>query len=257
MIQLFFAIFFIVIAYMITWFFIAMAKKRNDVADIAWGLGFIVIAITSLIMARIFSNRALLTTMMVIVWGTRLAVHIGSRHSGKPEDARYAKWRQEWGKTFVLRSFLQVFVLQGILLTMVAFPIIMINTAPPSSFTIFDIVGIWLWFLGFTVETVSDWQLAKFTKVPFHKGQIMTTGLWKYSRHPNYFGEVALWWGIYIIALSIPSGWISIIGPLTITVLILKVSGIPMLEAGFKDNPAFQQYKQRTSAFFPLPPRKE
>jgi steroid 5-alpha reductase family enzyme len=111
--------------------------------------------------------------------------------------------------------------------------------------------------LGFTFETVSDWQLAQFLKIPSKKGGVMTTGLWRYSRHPNYFGEVTLWWGIYIIALSVPNGWLSIIGPLTITFLILKVSGIPMLEEGFRDNPDFQKYKQRTSAFIPLPPRKE
>jgi steroid 5-alpha reductase family enzyme len=248
---------FVIIIYMTIWFFIALVKKRNDVADVAWGPGFIVVAVTSLIMAGSFSDRAMIVSSLVIIWGVRLALHIGKRHIGKPEDARYAKWRKEWGKAFLVRSFMQVFMLQGILLIIVAIPIIIINTAPPSPLTILDIAGICIWLLGFTFETVSDWQLSRFLKLSSNRGKIMTTGLWRYSRHPNYFGEVTLWWGISIIALSVPSGWMSIVGPLMITFLILKVSGIPMLEEGFRDNSDFQQYKQRTSAFIPLPQRKE
>ncbi len=255
MIQHLSIIFIIVIAYMTIWFFIALAKKRNDVADVAWGPGFIVVAVISLIIAANFSHRALIVSSLVFIWGIRLSLHIGKRHIGKPEDSRYAKWRKEWGKAFLIRSFLQVFMLQGLLLFLVGAPIIVINTAPPSPIGILDILGICIWILGFTFETVSDWQLAQFLKIPSKKGEVMTTGLWRYSRHPNYFGEVTLWWGIYIIALSVPTGWLSIIGPLTISFLILKVSGIPMLEEGFRDNPNFQQYKERTSAFFPLPPK--
>ncbi len=248
---------FSLIVYMTIWFFIALAKKRNDVADVAWGPGFIVVAVISFIIAGSYSHRTLIVSLLILIWGVRLAFHIGKRHIGKPEDARYAKWRKEWGKTFLLRTFLQVFMLQGFLLFLVAVPIMFIIAAPPSPIGIPDILGICIWILGFTFEAVSDWQLAQFLKTPSKKGWVMTTGLWKYSRHPNYFGEVTLWWGIYIIALSVPNGWLSIIGPLTITYLILKVSGIPMLEEGFRDNPDFQQYKQRTSAFIPLPPRKE
>lgn len=248
---------FIIFVYMTIWFQISLLKKRNDVADIAWGPGFIVVAFSSLIIAGNISSRALILSALVLIWGLRLAFHIGNRHVGKPEDARYAKWRKEWGKTVLIRSFLQVFMLQGILLIIVAIPIIMINAAPFPPLTVLDAFGLCIWLLGFSFETVSDWQLARFLKLPSGRGKIMTTGLWRYSRHPNYFGEVTLWWGIYIIALSVPNGWMSIIGPLTITFLILRVSGIPMLEEGFQDNPDFQQYKQRTSAFIPLPPRKE
>jgi steroid 5-alpha reductase family enzyme len=248
---------FSIIVYMTIWFFIALAKKRNDVADVAWGPGFIVVAVISLIIAGNFSHRALIVSSLILIWGIRLAFHIGKRHIGKPEDARYAKWRKEWGKTFFLRTFLQVFMLQGFLLFLVAVPIMFIIAAPPSPIGIPDILGICIWILGFTFEAVSDWQLAQFLKFPSKAVRVMTTGLWKYSRHPNYFGEVTLWWGIYIIALSVSNGWLSIIGPVTITFLILRVSGIPMLEEGFRDNPDFQKYMQRTSAFIPLPPRKE
>lgn len=257
MLFLIFKLLFSIIAYMTIWYLISLLKKRNDVADIAWGPGFIVVAFTTAIMTGSFSNRALIISVMVLLWGVRLAVHIGNRHIGKPEDPRYAKWRKEWGKMFLVRSFLQVFILQGILLIIVAIPIIMINAAPPSPLTLIDILGICVWLLGFSFETVSDWQLARFQKIPSKKGKIMTSGLWRYSRHPNYFGEVTLWWGIYIIALSVPNGWTTIIGPLMITFLILKVSGIPMLEEEFRDNPDFQKYRQRTSALIPLPRRKE
>jgi steroid 5-alpha reductase family enzyme len=257
MLSLIWKVTFIIFVYMTIWFLISLLKKRNDVADIAWGPGFIVVAFTGLIIASNFSHRSLIVSSLILIWGLRLASHIGNRHVGKPEDARYAKWRKEWGKTFLIRSFLQVFILQGILLIIVALPIIKINASLPSPLTVLDVFGLCIWLFGFSFETVSDWQLARFLKLPSGRGKIMTSGLWRYSRHPNYFGEVTLWWGIYIIALSVPNGWMSIIGPLTITFLILKVSGIPMLEEGFRDNPDFQQYKQRTSAFIPLPPRKD
>jgi steroid 5-alpha reductase family enzyme len=132
-----------------------------------------------------------------------------------------------------------------------------INKSAASSLGIFDYVGLAIWMLGFYFESVGDSQLAKFMKDPLNKGKLMTSGLWKYTRHPNYFGEVTQWWGMWIIALSVPSGFIAIIGPLTITVLILKISGIPMLEKRMQLNPDFEAYKRRTSVFFPLPPKTE
>lgn len=255
MLIVFFIIVCTVIAYMTVWFVVSLLKQRNDVADVAWGPGFIVVAITSSVMATELTLRALIVTTMVLIWGIRLALHIASRHAGKPEDERYAAWRREWGSTVTIRSFLQVFMLQGILLTIISIPVVMINTAPSLPFTPLDIIGISVWLAGFTFEAVSDRQLKQFVKNPTNRGKIMTGGLWRFSRHPNYFGEVTLWWGIYIVSLSVPGGWMSIIGPIMITFLILKVSGIPMLEKAFEANPDFQQYKRQTSAFFPLPPK--
>ena len=137
----------------------------------------------------------------------------------------------------------------------IALPVIRIITVPGTGITAFDVIGAVIWFTGFLCEVVADWQLRRFKLDASHKSRISTTGLWRFSRHPNYFGEVTLWWGIYIIALGIPCGWMTIIGPLTVSVLIVKVSGIPMLEKKYEGDPEFEEYRRRTSAFFPLPPR--
>jgi steroid 5-alpha reductase family enzyme len=243
-----------VLSYMICWFIAAQVRGRNDIADVAWGLGFILAAAVSLFAGGCFSPRSLLVSGLVLVWGIRLALHIHTRNRGKGEDPRYRQWREEWGRWFVLRSFLQVFMLQGLLLLLVAVPVVFVNTAPPAILTWLDGLGVAIWLTGFIFEAVGDMQLLRFIRNPANKGSLMTDGLWRYTRHPNYFGEVTLWWGIWLIALNLPGGWLTIIGPLTITMLILKVSGIPMLEKPYEDRPDFKEYKRRTSAFFPLPP---
>ncbi|GAC1468511.1 MAG: DUF1295 domain-containing protein [Desulfuromonadaceae bacterium] len=241
--------------YMTVWFVTARIRGRNDIADVAWGLGFILVAAVSLVSGGVYPLRGLLVSTLVLVWGIRLALHIHSRNRGRGEDPRYRQWREEWGKWFVLRSFLQVFMLQGILLLLVTVPIIYVNTAPTVPLGWLDVLGLALWLFGFCFEAFGDWQLLHFIRDPRNKGKLMTTGLWRYTRHPNYFGEVTLWWGIWLMVLALPGGWLTIIGPLTITILILKVSGIPMLERPYEGRTDFQEYKRRTSAFFPLPPR--
>ena len=243
-----------ILVYMIGWFIAARISGRNDIADVAWGLGFVLAAAVSLTAGHVYSSRSLLVSGLVLIWGLRLALHIHSRNRGKGEDPRYRKWREEWGKWFVLRSFLQVFMLQGILLLMVAIPVVFVNQAPPAPLGWHDLLGLAVWLTGFCFESVGDRQLLTFIRDPGNKGKLMTSGLWRYTRHPNYFGEVTLWWGIWLMTLALPGGWLTIIGPLTITFLILKVSGIPMLEKPYEERADFQEYKRRTSAFFPLPP---
>jgi steroid 5-alpha reductase family enzyme len=245
----------VVLCYMTLCFFLSLVKKRNDIADVAWGIGFIVAAVVSLVAANNYAPRAQLVTLLVMAWGSRLAVHIHVRNRGKGEDPRYRKWREEWGGNFYLRSFLQVFLLQGFLLLTIATPVIAVNVSGATTLNWFDGVGALVWLTGFLFEAVGDWQLLRFIRNPANRGSLMTSGLWRYSRHPNYFGEVTLWWGIWLFALSTPYGWLSVIGPITITMLILKVSGIPMLEKKYENRPDFQEYKKRTSPFFPLPPR--
>jgi steroid 5-alpha reductase family enzyme len=244
-----------ILVYMTGWFIAAQVRGRNDIADVAWGLGFIVAAAVSLLAGGIYPLRGLLVSWLVLVWGVRLAMHIHNRNRDKGEDPRYRKWREEWGKWFVLRSFLQVFMLQGILLLMVAIPVIFVNQAPAAPLGWLDLLGLAIWLYGFGFEAIGDWQLLQFIRNPANKGKLMTSGLWRYTRHPNYFGEVTLWWGIWLMTLALPGGLLTIIGPLTITILILKVSGIPMLEKPYEDRADFQEYKRSTSAFFPLPPR--
>lgn len=246
----------ILLAYMTVWFVVSLWKKRNDVADVAWGLGFVLLAWAGLLLADGTSGRSLLVTGLVSVWGIRLAWHIGRRHIGKPEDFRYAAWRQEWGKWFVLRSYGQIYLLQGALLFLVVSPVLFINQFPGLAWGWLDSVGLTVWCLGFFFEVVGDAQLANFIRRPENKGKLMRSGLWRLSRHPNYFGEVTGWWGIWIMALSVPYGMATIVGPLTITWLILKVSGVPLLEKKMAEHPDFAAYRTETNMFFPWFPKR-
>ncbi len=241
----------ILFVYVIVCFLISIILKRNDIADIAWGLGFCLMSWSAFIISN-FSPLSLLVNTLVTIWGVRLALHIYKRNKGKPEDFRYLNWRKQW-KYFYVRSFLQVFFLQGIFLYIIATSIIFINANSPQEINVLTIIGIAVWLIGFLFESIADYQLKVFKSDINNKGKIITTGLWKYSRHPNYFGEVVLWWGIFIIALGIENGVYTIISPVLISYLIIFVSGIPMLEEKYKNNTAFQEYKKRTSAFFPLP----
>jgi len=235
------------------WFFVSVIKKRNDVADIAWGLGFVLLAWFSFYLSG-YSFKGLLVNFLVTIWGSRLAWHIYDRNKNKPEDLRYHQWRKTW-KNFYLRSFLQVFLLQGIFLFLISLPVMFINRSVMGDFGILEIIGLFVWNIGFYFESVGDKQLKEFISNPANKGKLMDKGVWRYSRHPNYFGEVTQWWGIFFIALSIPGSIFTIIGPLTITILILFVSGIPLLEKKYAGRQDFEEYKKRTSIFIPLPPR--
>lgn len=246
----------LLLAHASAWFLISFVKKRNDVADVAWGLGFLLFTWASFVLFYPAGLRGLLASLLVSVWSLRLAWHIAERHKGKPEDFRYAVWRNDWGKWFYLRSYVQIYLLQGFLSLVVVLPVLFINAGAGISVTWLDILGFLVWALGFYFEVVGDRELTHFIKNPANKGRLMQEGLWAWTRHPNYFGEVTQWWGLYLVALSVPWGWVSIVGPATITFLILKVSGIPMLEKKMAENPEFLSYKERVSVFIPLPPRK-
>lgn len=242
--------------YMTGWFFAGVVLKRNDVADTAWGLGFVITAWVSFF---IFDNHQVpvaIINILVTIWGMRLAIHIFKRSRKKQEDYRYLEFRNKWGKWFYLKSFLQVYILQGFFLFLISFPVIFINGLPGVSINLLFLLGIFIWLVGFYFEAEGDHQLAHFLANPDNKGKIMQEGLWKYTRHPNYFGEVTMWWGIFIAVSGFTGGIFSIIGPLTITILILFVSGVPLLEKSFSGNPEFENYKKRTSIFVPLPPKK-
>lgn len=242
--------------YMSLWFLVSLLKKRNDVADVAWGLGFVLVAWFALYLSGSYGPRALLVCLLVSLWGLRLAWHIHRRNEGKPEDYRYQKWRKDWGKWFILRSYLQVYLLQGLLLFIIALPVLVVLKGPGPALNWFDGAGILVWAVGFYFEVVGDAQLLRFKRDAANQGQLMQTGLWAYSRHPNYFGEVLLWWGIWLLTLSTPGSYYTLIGPLTITLLILKVSGIPMLEEKMEKHAQFEAYKRRTSRFIPMPKRE-
>ncbi len=240
----------IVLFYVIFWFVIAQIIKDNGIMDVAWGLGFVLIS-----WAFHFNYgypSGLLLPILVTIYGLRLSVHIFVRNLGHGEDWRYANWRREWGKTVVIRAFFQVFILQGICMWIIALPLIAVekNIGETNHFFL-PYVGLLLWTLGFLWESISDWQLLSFKKSPGNKGKILTTGLWAYSRHPNYFGELTLWWGFFLLCLPHSIWWIAIASPLLITFLINRVSGVPMLEAKYRDNPAYQAYIANTNALIP------
>lgn len=245
----------LIFIYFLIFFIVAQIIKNNSIVDIGWGMGFVLIAISTFLVNKSYFSRSILVTILVTLWGGRLAYHIISRNWGKPEDFRYAKWREEWGMLLVPRAFLQVFMLQGLLMLIVAFSVIFINSSEATPLGLLDYFGSALWLFGYYFEVVGDRQLKEFLSKPENKGKIMKKGLWRYTRHPNYFGEATMWWGIFLIALSIPRGIITIISPITITVLLLFVSGVPMLEKSMKDNKDFQVYMKETNKFIPWIPK--
>lgn len=247
--------------YMTTWFLMSQIRKRNDLADIAWGLGFVVVAVFGISLNAQLSTASILPVLLTAMWGIRLATHIYLRNKNKSEDFRYAAWRKQWGKWFILRSYLQVFLLQGLLLLLVVQPVLISSSlAKHIMVSSWFVAGANVWLFGFFFEAVGDWQLARFLKKASSNGKIMDQGLWKYTRHPNYFGEVTQWWGLWLMCcatdVSVSLKLIGTIGPLSITTLILFVSGIPLLEKKYAGNKEYQAYAKRTSKFIPLDPKQ-
>lgn len=246
----------IVLVYMTIWFLIAVLKKRNDVVDTAWGFGFILVAFAAFSRNPNPSTASYAVLLLVFVWGTRLSTHLYLRNRNKSEDFRYAAWRKQWGRFFMLRSYLQVFILQGLLLLIVSLPaIITAGTSIKINISVWFAAGMLLWLCGFYFEAISDCQLRRFTQNPKNKNKIINQGLWQYTRHPNYFGEVTQWWGIWLILASTTASAsyivLGLLGPITITGLILFVSGVPLLEKKYKSNKAYQEYAKHTNKFFP------
>lgn len=242
--------------YMSALYLIAQKKKNNSIVDVGWGLGFIIIALISFFYNAAHEIPHATITALTLIWGLRLSIHIYLRNKGKGEDKRYAAMRASWGTWEPLYSFFQVFMLQGFLMLVVTYPIVLINTSANIHLTPFYIVGLTMWLIGFFFETVGDYQLTQFLKNAANKGRVMRYGLWQYTRHPNYFGELMMWWGIFLMAATLPGGLITIISPLTMTFLLLFVSGIPLLEKPFNENPEFQDYKKVTNALIPWFPKK-
>ena len=255
--------------YMVLTYFFAQLRRDSSIVDVGWGLGFVVIACS--LYVSLDGDRPVyfdVVRLLIGIWGVRLFLHILFRKAGQPEDWRYQNWRQQWGRTHWWRSLLQVVVLQGLFMSIIAMPLYIAVASDATSLGALAFVGIAVWIIGFYFEAVGDWQLNKFIKRQKAKSDsgkkgkkkkqkkaIMQTGLWKYTRHPNYFGEITQWWGIWLVVAALPFGWVGLISPLVITYLLLKVSGITMLEKRFEDNKEFQRYKKRTSALFPLPPK--
>jgi steroid 5-alpha reductase family enzyme len=236
---------------------VSLARKDASIVDSFWGIGFTSIAWMCFAITNGYPLRKLLITMLVTIWGLRLAIHIFRRNHGTGEDFRYRRMRARYGDRFALVSLLTVFGLQGLLMWIISLPIQVAQLAPvPDRLTWLDFLGVAVWITGFVFEAVGDWQLMRFKSDPNNRGKVMERGLWAYTRHPNYFGDATLWWGLFLIALATPGSIWTIISPAVMTFLLMKVSGVALLEKSLvKTKPQYQDYLRRTSAFFPWIPK--
>jgi len=231
--------------------------RKASIVDVFWSLAFLVLALWFLWQTPERTLRSVLIVALVAIWAVRLAGYLAWRTAGAPEDHRYAKMREACGSRFWWVSLFTVFWLQAFLAWIISLPLWWAITHSAESQPLWDALAFVLWAAGFTIETTADAQLARFKSDQRNAGQVLQTGLWRYSRHPNYFGEAVLWWGFYGFAVS-SGGWWTILSPLLMTFLLLKVSGIPLLEPALVERrSAYAGYIRRTPAFFPWFPKRE
>lgn len=236
---------------------VSLVLADVSIVDYFWGLGFVVVAWTYHAVAGAATPRSLLVLALVTVWGVRLSAYLVLRNRGQPEDYRYAEMRATRGDAFPVLSLFIVFWLQAFLLWVVAMALLAsISAGAPPTLTWIDALGAVCFGVGFFFEVVGDAQLARFKADPRNKGTLLTAGLWRYTRHPNYFGEAMMWWGFYAFAVAVGAGWWTIVSPILMTVLLLKVSGVALLERGLaQTKPGYEEYVRRTNAFIPWFPR--
>jgi len=237
---------------------ISLRLKNASIVDIFWGSGFVItVWLYFFLTPEGALPRKALIGALVTVWGLRLSFHILRRNWGRPEDFRYQKWRAEAGNKWPWQSLFKVFLLQGLLLWVISAPLLAAQISPaPDHLTDLDFIGLGIWAVGFFFEAVGDLQLSRFKADPTNKGRVMGRGVWRFTRHPNYFGDAAQWWGYFLIALT-AGGWWSLFSPLIMTFLLLRVSGVALLEKTMETRPGYKEYVARTSSFIPWFPRKE
>lgn len=236
---------------------ISVRLRDAGIADIFWGLGFVLLAWVFCFLSPALTPRSWLVAVLITLWGARLSWHIFRRNHGNGEDPRYQAMRAAHGRAFWWRSLFTVFWLQGAILWFVALPLLAaVQAAQPAAFTAVDGLGVLLFAVGFSFEVVGDRQLRRFRSDPSNRGHVLDRGLWRYTRHPNYFGDAVLWWGLYAIAAATPNGWLTVLSPALMTFLLLRVSGVTLLEQSLKaSKPGYEAYLARTPAFFPWFPR--
>jgi steroid 5-alpha reductase family enzyme len=245
-----------IFVYMAAAFAAAQLRRDNGLVDVAWGLGFIVVTAVELARAHALDPAKILIMSAVLAWGLRLSIHIFGRNWGRPEDFRYAEMRRRWGRAAPVKAFFFIFMLQGLIMLVVSLPITVVFGSPARPLAVLDVAGAALFAAGLVFEAVADAQLAAYRRDPANKGRLMTRGLWSVSRHPNYFGESLLWWGIGLMALPSRHGLLALLGPLAITFLLIFVSGVPLLEKKYAGRPDWAAYKARTSMFVPWFPKR-
>ena len=246
------------LASMVLLWFVSLALRNASIVDIYWGLGFVVTSWTAALLNQNDSWRVQVLVAFITLWGVRLALYVAWRNRGHGEDRRYQAMREHHGAQFWWVSLGTVFLLQGVLLWFISMPL---QAAAAVTDEIFawhwsDFVGAALWLVGFAFETIGDWQLARFKSDPANKNRVMDRGLWRYTRHPNYFGDCCMWWGLYLLAAG-QGVWWTIGSPLIMTLLLLKVSGVALLESDIRERrPEYAEYQRRTNAFLPGPRKR-
>jgi steroid 5-alpha reductase family enzyme len=233
---------------------LSLPLRDAGITDILWGLGFVVVGWFDLVSATSATPRGILVCAFATLWGLRLAVHIGVRNAGQGEDHRYAAWRDDAGRSFWWISLFKVFLLQAVILWVVSVPLLLAQLdAPTAALRPLDLIGAALWAFGLIYESIADWQLLRFKRQPDQQGRVLRSGLWSLSRHPNYFGEAVLWWGLGLLALP-TGGLLALVGPALLTFLLLRVSGVALLDRTMTERrPEYADYIRSTPAFFPVP----
>jgi len=257
LVENFFLVLLIILGLMVVLWLVSLVLRNSSIVDIFWGMGFVISGwVYFALNPDGFLLRKLLIALLVTAWGLRLSIHILRRNSGKGEDFRYQAWRKAAGGAWWWQSFFKVFLLQGILMWIISAPLLAAQfRSAPDRLTVLDFLGAAFWLVGFFFEVVGDLQLSRFKANPANRGKVMDHGLWRYTRHPNYFGDAAQWWGFYLIAAA-SGGWWTVFSPLLMTLLLLRVSGVPLLEKSLTSRPGYDGYIKTTSAFIPWLPRK-
>ncbi|MGD2154815.1 MAG: DUF1295 domain-containing protein [Gemmatimonadales bacterium] len=237
---------------------VSLIKRDAGIVDVFWGLGFVVVTWLYFFMGEGTTARGYLVLIAVTVWGLRLSLYILARNWGKPEDYRYREMRERNPRTFPRRSLFTVFWLQAFLLWAISIPLLQAQaSALPEGLTWLDALGVLVFAVGFAFEAGGDWQLARFKRDPANAGKVLDRGFWRYTRHPNYFGDAMVWWGFFLFAAATPGALWTIYSPLLMTVLLMRVSGVALLERRLADvKPGYRDYVERTNAFFPWFPKK-
>lgn len=247
----------LILSMMIVLWIISVILKNVSIVDMFWGMGFMLVN-TYYFFNTEASPAKIILLILVVIWGLRLSFYLAWRNFGKAEDFRYQEFRKKYGeKNYWWISFFQTFLLQGILMWIISLTLFGINANSTSqNLNIIDYLGVIIWTIGFVFEAGGDYQLAQFKNNKTNKGKVLNTGFWHFTRHPNYFGDSAVWWGFGLLCLSTGNYWF-VAGSIIMTLLIIKVSGVALLEKSLKNQkPEYQDYILKTSSFIPWFPKK-
>ena len=229
-------------------FAVSLIKMDFGVVDLGWGLGISLISALSLFLKTPLDWHITLANIFILIWGLRLTFYLLLRNSNKDEDYRYKALREKWGESANFKAYFFIFIGQGCLMLLMSLtPLTLHFSKVVNHYPVTNTIGFLLFAIGFLIESLSDYSLYQFKKDKENKGEVFQSGPWKFSRHPNYFGEILLWWGIFLFGFSSPSSWITIISPLLITLLITKFSGIPLLEKRYENDPSYKEYVRKTN----------